>query len=55
MIERRVYLGDVMKYWIRIADGQMLQMKRPHVSGVAVHDVGARISVTWAVDDTRLV
>jgi len=55
VIERRVYLGDVMKYWIRIADGQMLQMKRPHVSGVAVHDVGARISVAWAVDDTRLV
>jgi ABC-type Fe3+/spermidine/putrescine transport system ATPase subunit len=55
IVERRVYLGDIMKYWIRIPGGQVLQMKRPHVSGVAIHEPGAAISVGWAVEDTRLV
>jgi ABC-type Fe3+/spermidine/putrescine transport system ATPase subunit len=55
IIERRVYLGDVMKYWVKIADGQTLLMKRPHVSGTVIHDVGERISLTWAAEDTRLV
>jgi len=55
VIERRVYLGDVMKYWIKIADGQTLQMKRPHVSRVTVHDVGTAVSLAWAIEDTRLV
>lgn len=55
IVQEVVFLGEMMRYGLETASGQMLVVKQPHRAGNTVLAVADAALVVWDPADTRLV
>ena len=55
VVTEAIYLGELTRYHVRLGDEQTLVAKQQNMDGVAQVRPGDRVTVSWSVQDTRLV
>ena len=54
-VEELIYIGDIMRYRIRVSDDQTLDLKQQISHGVKAFKRGDRVAVGWSPADMRIL
>lgn len=55
VVEEVIYIGEMMRYRIRISEGKTVDLKQQISHGVKAFKKGDRVSVGWSLEDSKIL
>lgn len=55
VVEELIYIGEMMRYRIRISEGKTVDLKQQISHGVKAFKKGDRVSVGWSLEDSKIL
>jgi len=55
VVEELIYIGEIMRYHIRISEEQTVDLKQQISHGVKAFKKGDRVSVGWSLEDSKIL
>jgi ABC-type Fe3+/spermidine/putrescine transport system ATPase subunit len=55
VVEERIYIGEIIRYRIRISKEQLLDLNQQISYGVTAFDKGDHVRIGWGLEDSKIL